>query len=196
MENTASRKLTSMTELAQDKIREVLRPGDMAVDATIGNGLDTFFLADTVGPQGHVIGFDIQQTAHERTTIILGEAGLLTRVKLLRCGHESMLQELPALWHGRVKAVMFNLGYLPRSNKAIITRPETTLPAINAAVAVLSCGGRITLVLYQGHNGGREETEQIKDWAQKLSPMDYEVELVLPESFVDDAPELLVVSKR
>ncbi|MEM8549572.1 MAG: class I SAM-dependent methyltransferase [Verrucomicrobiota bacterium] len=185
-----------MTDLAQAKIREVLRPGELAVDATVGNGLDTFFLADTVGPQGHVIGFDIQQTALERTTIILGEAGLLTRVKLLRCGHESMTQELPALWQGRIKAVMFNLGYLPRGNKAIITRPETTIPAVNAAAALLCSGGRITLVLYQGHNGGREETQQLKDWAQKLPSIDYEVELTLPESFVDDAPELLVISKR
>lgn len=39
---------------------QALRPGDTAVDATMGNGHDTLFLAQAVGPTGHVIGFDIQ----------------------------------------------------------------------------------------------------------------------------------------
>ena len=35
-----------------DLVRRVLRPGDVAVDATVGNGQDTLFLAECVGPTG------------------------------------------------------------------------------------------------------------------------------------------------
>ena len=52
---------------AHDLVRRVLRPGDVAVDATVGNGQDTLFLAECVGPTGRVIGFDIQLSAIEAT---------------------------------------------------------------------------------------------------------------------------------
>ena len=39
---------------------QVLRPGDMAVDATAGNGADTLALARMVGPDGVVHGIDVQ----------------------------------------------------------------------------------------------------------------------------------------
>ena len=35
-------------------LKEVLQPGDLAVDATMGNGHDTLFLAQLVGRTGHV----------------------------------------------------------------------------------------------------------------------------------------------
>lgn len=39
---------------------QVLRPGDVAVDATAGNGHDTLFLAQAVGPSGTVYAIDVQ----------------------------------------------------------------------------------------------------------------------------------------
>ena len=37
------------------------KEGDYAVDATLGNGHDTCFLAKIVGDNGKVFGFDIQK---------------------------------------------------------------------------------------------------------------------------------------
>ena len=37
------------------------KEGDYAVDATLGNGHDTCFLAEIVGDNGKVFGFDIQK---------------------------------------------------------------------------------------------------------------------------------------
>ena len=39
------------------------KEGDYVVDATIGNGYDTLFLAKLVKESGHVFGFDIQEQA-------------------------------------------------------------------------------------------------------------------------------------
>jgi len=47
------------TELARTWIQQALREGDIAIDATVGNGHDTLFLVGCVGATGRVIGFDI-----------------------------------------------------------------------------------------------------------------------------------------
>lgn len=41
-------------------LKEVLQPGQTAVDATMGNGFDTELLASLVGPTGQVFAFDIE----------------------------------------------------------------------------------------------------------------------------------------
>jgi len=43
---------------ARNLIHCALTPGDTAVDGTVGNGHDTLFLAECVGPTGRVVGFD------------------------------------------------------------------------------------------------------------------------------------------
>ena len=47
--------------LAADYVRRAVRPGDRVVDATMGNGKDTAFLAELVGEDGHVTAFDVQE---------------------------------------------------------------------------------------------------------------------------------------
>lgn len=55
---------------------------------------------------------------------------------------------------GAFRLVAFNLGFLPGGDKEIITKPETTLPALEAAKKILMPGGLISLVVYVGHPGG------------------------------------------
>ena len=62
-----STSLPRPTEMAHRLLREKLQPGDQAIDATVGNGYDTLFLAEQVGPKGHVYGFDVQEIAIEKT---------------------------------------------------------------------------------------------------------------------------------
>ena len=53
----------SLIKQAHARLAEVLQPGDLAVDATLGNGHDTLFLANCIEAQGCLIGFDVQQGA-------------------------------------------------------------------------------------------------------------------------------------
>jgi len=57
---------------AHEAMAACLRPGDWAVDATAGNGHDALFLAQTVGPQGRVVAFDVQPAAATATRRRLG----------------------------------------------------------------------------------------------------------------------------
>lgn len=156
-------------------LQEIIKPGDMVVDATAGNGNDTLFLARLVGGNGIVHAFDIQEEALARTEARLREAGLLGRVRPHLSGHERMLELLPAERHGEVGAVMFNLGFLPKDRAIrdepdlIVTRPETTLAALDAALRVLAPGGVMTIACYAGHELGRAETEAVHGWCAGLS---------------------------
>lgn len=44
-------------------IREQVQPGDICIDATMGNGNDTLLLSSLCGKDGHVFAFDIQEAA-------------------------------------------------------------------------------------------------------------------------------------
>jgi hypothetical protein len=69
--------------------------------------------------------------------------------------------------------VAFNLGYLPGGNKSIITLSDTTLSALKAAERILKPGGLISLVVYIGHPGGREELEVVEAFGSGLPVSDW-----------------------
>jgi predicted methyltransferase len=173
-----------------------LEAGDIAVDATVGNGHDTVVLARAVGTEGRVFGVDVQEAAIESTRERLREEGLMKPVDLLHAGHEHLADHLPSRVHGRVGAVMFNLGYLPGSASDLTTTPDTTLRALDAATTVLRPGGVATVVLYTGHEGGAEEAEAVDEWAAALPQARFRA---LSYRFVNqrnDPPRLVVVEKR
>jgi len=154
---------------ARQWVERALSPGDLAVDATVGNGRDTAFLADRVGPTGLVIGFDVQQSALDAASTRLGDLGLADRVRLVRSGHERLAEVVAeSAPDRRPRAVMFNLGYRPGGDRAIITRPETTLPALGAALDLTLPGGVLVVVCYPGHEGGADETEAVLEWARDI----------------------------
>ncbi len=49
-----------MTSIAQSAWQQLIREGMTVVDATCGNGNDAQWLAERIGPQGHLFAFDIQ----------------------------------------------------------------------------------------------------------------------------------------
>ena len=128
------------------------------VDATCGNGHDTLELARLVlpadgstGGKGLVVGVDIQEPAvantRQRLQAQLSEEQLqLTRV--YQGCHSDLEQYLPQeLFAGqRVRMVCFNLGYLPGSDKSIITTHRTTLEALKSALACLDIDGLISIM--------------------------------------------------
>jgi 16S rRNA C1402 N4-methylase RsmH len=173
----------------------LLREGEWVVDATVGNGHDTLFLARQVGRTGRVYGFDIQQAALDATDARLQDAGIGAQVRLFRVGHEQMAAHLPPEARGRLRAVLFNLGYLPGSDKQTVTQPATTVAALEAVLQWLAPQGVISVLAYTGHPGGREEAEYLKAWASKLPREQWDVEVVVPPSKNNNAPEWVLVRR-
>ena len=178
-----------LTAVAHEAVREALRPGETAVDATVGNGFDTVFLAETVGPAGRVVGFDVQAAAVEGTRRRLAAAGL-AHVELRHESHAAIAGRVA----GPIAAAMFNLGYLPRGDRAVVTRPESTLAALRAALALLRPGGVATVLCYRGHDGGPEEAAAVRELLAAL-PEEFEARTVESTPPSETSPVLHVVRR-
>lgn len=183
-----------LTEQAHAIIRLVVRPSDVAIDATAGNGHDTKFLADLVGETGQVFAIDVQQEALQQTATLLGEAAL-ARVHLLHRDHAELKAFIPEQDHGRIAAVMFNLGYLPGGNRSLATQMDSTLKAIRSALEILQPGGILTVIAYPGHPSGVDESIAVESLMRNLSPADYETAKHSAASERAFVPCLFVVTK-
>ena len=181
----------SLTQLAQQIIcAHFTSPHDrqFAVDATVGNGHDTLFLAKL--GFNKVLGFDVQQGAIASTQAKLLAAGL-GQVQLLHEGHEAMASHLST----SVNCFMFNFGYLPRGDKSITTNAQSSLAALTIARHATAANGLISLLCYPGHRVGREETAAIQDWLSTLSE-NWQVEQHQSENANDTTPILTILVKR
>ena len=188
-------KRISLLNTAHDLIRGSVRPGDIVVDATVGNGHDTMFLAEQVGLSGHIYGFDIQQAAIGSTLDKFRKTAFSECLTLIHASHAEMDTKIPAHHHGNISAIMFNLGYLPGGDKRIITQTDSTLTALAIASRILAVNGIITLLAYPGHPGGDLETERVKNGCGQLDSEQFAVSTVYSTEHKDSAPRLFVVRK-
>jgi SAM-dependent methyltransferase len=190
-------KRISLLETAHAIVARYVHLGDAAIDATLGNGHDTLFLAGRVGRQGRVFGFDIQASAVANTRQRLLAAGAERQVSLFQASHADMVNCIAKDMHGLIKAVMFNLGYLPGGDKSVVTHVETTLQALEAACSLLADAGVVTILAYPGHPGGDVEAQVISVWCQELAlQRQYAVETIESSHHQLSAPRLFVIRKK
>ncbi|OAB48307.1 tRNA (mnm(5)s(2)U34)-methyltransferase [Paenibacillus antarcticus] len=189
----------SVISFAHKLVAERLRPGSIAIDATMGTGTDTLFLAKIVGPKGHVYGFDIQEEALILTQQRLDQhiESSISPVTLLLQSHADMLKSIPQSHHGKLTAIMFNLGYLPTSasNKEIITLTDSTIGALQASLELLRPGGVLTIVLYPGHPGGDTESVVVRQWACAI-PQSVAQSIIYQQLQRTDAPFTIALEKK
>jgi tRNA1(Val) A37 N6-methylase TrmN6 len=188
-------KRISLVNAAHDLLRDLLQPGDIAIDATAGNGHDTLFLVEQVTPSGQVYGFDIQQAAIDSTQEKFRQNPLSDCLTLFHASHADMADKIPVHLHGKISAIMFNLGYLPGGDKSVITQTESTLTALTAASRMLAINGIITLLAYPGHQGGDKETDQVKNWCEQLDTRQFKVDTIYSTEHKDTAPRLFAIRK-
>ncbi|MCL2569931.1 MAG: class I SAM-dependent methyltransferase [Firmicutes bacterium] len=153
-------------EFGHGLLAEIINQGDIVIDATMGNGHDTVFLA---GLTKNVFAFDVQEDAIKNTQEKLTQAGL--QANLIKNGHEDIDKYIS----GEVKAAIFNLGYLPGSDKSVITLPQTTIIALEKISQMLVMGGRIIVIVYSGHAGGEAERNAVVKWASELEQTKWRV---------------------
>ncbi|MBM7566894.1 class I SAM-dependent methyltransferase [Paenibacillus sacheonensis] len=194
----------SVLGMAQRLVKERAAPGSVVIDATCGNGVDTQFLAELVGPRGTVYAFDIQEAALERTRARLlksagdpSAASAGAQLRLVHASHADMDKHVRAEDRGAIAAVMFNLGYLPGADadQTVITEPSSTLAALEASLRLLRPGGVIAAVLYPGHAGGAEEAEAVAAWAASL-PQKAGQAMIYRMVQKPEAPFLIAIENR
>lgn len=165
----------SVLSQAQAFVKDRVHEGETVVDATVGNGVDTLFLMRVVGVKGRVYGFDVQAAALDAAHQRIATEPAAGSVTFTLRSHEEMEAVIPPPFHGTAGAVMFNLGFLPGAEAAVITRTESTLPALDAALRLLRSGGIVTVIVYPGHEGGDVEADAVAAWAAALPKEAYQV---------------------
>lgn len=184
--------ITKTTELAMSVTLAYIKPGDTVVDATCGSGQDTVAFARAVGEEGHVYAFDIQKKALLLTEARIHSHGY-NNVKFVMQSFAEMSGHVPA---NSASAVVFNLGYLPGGDHSITTVADTTLTGLDAALRTVSRGGVVTVVLYDGHDEGREEKQRVLEWAETLDPGKYHAAFVSLINQQNHPPEILWITKK
>jgi SAM-dependent methyltransferase len=183
-----------LTAAATSWIEVALFNGALAVDATVGNGYDAQFLAHRVGPKGKVLGFDVQKAALAGARELLKFVGSIDRVSLIHDSHSRLADYLPA--GAAIEGAMFNLGYLPRGNRQIITQPETTVMALRSVLEHLAERGRVTILVYRGHEGAVPEYQEVRRFLEQLPEEKWLVEEFASTSDSPIAPRLFRIKKR
>ena len=157
--------MIDLLQLQKQFILNHLGEGDVAVDFTMGNGHDTEFLSKTVGEFGHVFAFDVQEQALSSTSERLTRTGCPNNCTLILDSHHNVKKYVDV----PIKAGMFNLGYLPGSDKKVTTMRSTTLPAIEAAISLMAPDAIILIAVYPGHPEGDLEGKMLEDYFETLS---------------------------
>ncbi len=186
----------SHLDLAHRYWQSLLQKGDVAVDATCGNGKDTLQLANCVLTEesGAVWAIDIQQEA-------LDHAQTYIKAALSEAHHSRIHWSLgchsvfpPSLQNESVQLIVYNLGYLPKGNKSLTTRSSTTLKSLEAALPLLRPGGAISITCYPGHPEGFVEQQAVLNFLSLLSPLQWSV---CHHQWINrsEAPSLILVQK-
>lgn len=177
------------TQMAQSFVEKKVCEYDYAIDATLGNGNDTIFLSSLL-KRGMVYSFDIQKIAVDNFKETADRLNI-SNVIAINDGHENMDKYI----NKKVKAIMFNLGYLPKGDINIVTKSETTLTAIQKGLNLLMVGGIITIVAYP-HEEGRKEREVILNYLKSLNPKDYAIMEIGFINRSSSSPSVIVVEKN
>ena len=116
---------------------------DVAIDATVGNGYDTLYLANHYKK---VIGIDIQPLAVKRSKEKTKD---LSNVEI----YLEDFNNIDKFEYANL--VVFNLGFLPGSNRKVKTQDYTSDKAILKAYQILE--GKMLIACYIQHEGGYDE---------------------------------------
>lgn len=176
--------MKSIVEQSHAFLLPVLHKQAICIDGTVGHGKDTqFFLKNNVKK---VYGFEIQEDVLNKTVDKIKNASFLA----ICDGHEKMDQYVQE----EVDAVVFNFGYCPGIESDIVTKPETSLKAIQKSLSLLKVKGRMVLVMYP-HKKGQEEAKLIEEYLKMLNSNLFYIEKRVQLNQVN-SPYMIGVEKR
>jgi SAM-dependent methyltransferase len=174
--------------LAHHFFSQVLSSDDIVIDATCGQGFDSLYLIPLI-PSGHLHAIDIQKQAIDSTAKKLE---MFKNFTLHHTSHEIFPKEIKK---DTVKLVVYNLGYLPKGDKEITTKTETTLNSIKNSLDLIVHGGVVSIMCYPGHPEGEKELQAVVDFSKNLEKFSFltSIHKLLNR---DKAPVWIVIQKK
>lgn len=151
-------------------LEDHVQPGDICIDATMGNGNDTALLSKLAGEDGKVIAFDIQQMALDNTKERLVRDCCPENYELVLDSHETMGDYAK---EDTVSCITFNLGYLPGGDHTKATKGDSSICAIRTGLELLKKKGLMTVCIYSGGDSGFEEKDEVLSYIKALDSKKY-----------------------
>ena len=177
-----------IVDFAKLFMEDYLHQASVCVDFTMGNGNDTLWLAKKC-PQGHITAFDIQQEAIEMTHKKINTINA-KNVHLILDNHENFDRYIQSFDVG-----IFNLGYLPGGKVRVPTQLSSTKIAIEKALCKLTYKGLLMIVVYPGHDKGKEESHYLKKWSENLNQEEFICFEFMIKN-VENSPYIIGIEKR
>ena len=178
-------------KFVQDFLAARLVHPQLCVDATCGNGGDTAFLCRLSGPEGRVLGFDIQPEAITSTRARLKKQGLTA--ELICDSHANLLQYIRP---GTADIVMFNFGWLPGADHAVFSTADSSIPALEAALQAVRPGGIVSAILYSGAVIGTDEKQAVLRFLRALPLKSFTVLVCDFANWAETAPLPCLILKK
>ena len=182
-------KINNLLEVQKLMIKSYAKDVKIAVDATLGNGNDTNTIRKLFGEQIKIYAFDIQQQAIKTAKENISEYYQKNTI-FIQDTHEDMDKYIKE----KVQLVMFNLGYLPKSDHNVKTNPYTTLHAMENAIKLLDDDGLISMMFYVGHDNAREY-KTLLEYIRILDSKNFKAIHVNPINQNENAPKLVIIQK-
>jgi len=180
--------LNNCVTLAHEYVKKITNENTIAIDATAGNGNDAVFLGENCKK---VYAFDIQEEAINNTKVKL-EKNNIKNVILIKDSHENIDLHIAE----KVDVVMFNLGYLPKSNHHITTQYTSTIKALSKSMNMLNEKGIITIVIYYGQDNEEQEKIKLLEYIKTIDEKKYKVLKLSYENISDWPPILVIIEKK
>lgn len=175
--------VNSVNVMIHDIIKSKIGNGNIAIDATLGNGHDSDFLGELFNK---VYSFDIQEEA-----VVNYNKSNRKNVQAILDSHENFKKYITE----DVDCIVYNLGYLPGANKDVTTTVNSTIKSISNGLDILGKNGLMLIAIYSGHLEGSLEKDAILKLAKSLPKNKFGV---LYSDFINrpnNPPSLLVIEK-
>ena len=159
------------------------------IDATCGMGNDSLFMAQLLNNSGLLVCYDIQEIAINSTKSLLNERNFSNVIYHLT-SHENFIEDNADL-------IIYNLGYLPTTDKKITTHVESTINSLRNAIEITSKKDNylIIIVIYPGHSEGKIESDSIDDFVYNLPSKYYLVSKYMNYNR-PSSPYIITISKN
>lgn len=157
--------MEKVLDFVRNIISKRIKESDVCVDATCGRGNDTLFLAKLAKK---VYAFDIQKEAINSSKELLKE---YDNVVFINDSHENVNDYVTE----EINVAMFNLGYLPKGDKNITTKSNTTISSIDKVIKKLEVRGIVSIVCYPGHPEGYRESMELLEYLRNINQKEYDI---------------------
>jgi rRNA methyltransferase len=180
-----------MIEKTTDLVKEILKREkniNIAVDMTAENGNDSLFILEELHPK-MLFAFDIQKEAKKNTEKLIGK---IENFKFILDSHTNIDKYIK----DEINLAIYNLGYLPRADKNITTKANSTLESLKKLINLISKNGKIIITVYPGHKEGLLESQCLKNYLDSLDQKDFVVLKLAYKNQKNNPPYVYLVGKK